>query len=89
MWYGSTVVNSNFRGVFSQSITCTNMVQRLNNIVRKLARDKCIFSLFFNAFTPTLLTILLEIKNQLKVILCASEHICPIVRDCFRSFKQL
>ena len=25
----------------------------------------------------------------LKVILCASEHICSIVRYCFRSFKQL
>ena len=24
-----------------------------------------------------------------KVILCASEHICSIVRYCFRSFKQL
>ena len=24
----------------------------------------------------------------LKVILCASEHICSIVRYCFRSFKQ-
>ena len=26
---------------------------------------------------------------NLKVILCASEHICSIVRYCFRSFKQL
>jgi len=25
---------------------------------------------------------------SLKVILCASEHICSIVRYCFRSFKQ-
>ena len=25
----------------------------------------------------------------IKVILCASEHICSIVRYCFRSFKQL
>jgi len=24
-----------------------------------------------------------------KVILCASEHICSIVRYCFRSFNQL
>ena len=24
-----------------------------------------------------------------KVILCSSEHICSIVRYCFRSFKQL
>jgi len=24
-----------------------------------------------------------------KVILCASEHICSIVRYCFRSFKEL
>jgi len=24
-----------------------------------------------------------------KVILCASKHICSIVRYCFRSFKQL
>ena len=27
--------------------------------------------------------------NLLKVILCASEHICSIVRYCFRSFTQL
>ena len=27
--------------------------------------------------------------HLLKVILCASEHICSIVRYCFRSFKQL
>jgi len=27
--------------------------------------------------------------DHLKVILCASEHICSIVRYCFRSFKQL
>ena len=27
--------------------------------------------------------------GSLKVILCASEHICSIVRYCFRSFKQL
>ena len=27
--------------------------------------------------------------NCVKVILCASEHICSIVRYCFRSFKQL
>ena len=26
---------------------------------------------------------------QVKVILCTSEHICSIVRYCFRSFKQL
>ena len=26
---------------------------------------------------------------NVKVILCASEHICSIVRYCFRSFKQL
>ena len=26
---------------------------------------------------------------RFKVILCASEHICSIVRYCFRSFKQL
>jgi len=26
--------------------------------------------------------------NHLKVILCASEHICSIVRYCFRSFKH-
>ena len=25
---------------------------------------------------------------DVKVILCASEHICSIVRYCFRSFKQ-
>ena len=28
-------------------------------------------------------------SESLKVILCASEHICSIVRCCFRSFKQL
>ena len=28
-------------------------------------------------------------KMNPKVILCASEHICSIVRYCFRSFKQL
>ena len=28
-------------------------------------------------------------KCTLKLILCASEHICTIVRYCFRSFKQL
>ena len=27
--------------------------------------------------------------HLLKVILCASEHICSIVRYCFRSFKQI
>ena len=27
--------------------------------------------------------------SSIKVILCASEHICSIVRYCFRSFKQL
>ena len=27
--------------------------------------------------------------KSFKVILCASEHICSIVRYCFRSFKQL
>ena len=27
--------------------------------------------------------------HRLKVILCASEHICTIVRYFFRSFKQL
>ena len=27
--------------------------------------------------------------NWLKVILCASEHICSIVRYCFRSFKSI
>jgi len=26
-------------------------------------------------------------KEIIKVILCASEHICSIVRYCFRSFK--
>ena len=26
---------------------------------------------------------------HVKVILCASEHICSIVRYCFRSYKQL
>ena len=31
---------------------------------------------------------MVDLKN-LKVILCASEHICSIVRYCFRSFKQL
>jgi len=31
-----------------------------------------------------------EVKqSNVKVILCASEHICSIVRYCFRSFKQL
>ena len=30
-----------------------------------------------------------DICGKLKVILCASEHICSIVRYCFRSFKQL
>ena len=29
------------------------------------------------------------ILHFVKVILCASEHICSIVRYCFRSFKQL
>ena len=28
-------------------------------------------------------------RGILKVILCASEHICSIVRYCFRSYKQL
>ena len=28
-------------------------------------------------------------KYKVKVILCASEHICSIVRYCFRSFTQL
>ena len=27
-------------------------------------------------------------ENSVKVILCASEHICSIVRYCFKSFKQ-
>jgi len=27
--------------------------------------------------------------KAVKVILCASDHICSIVRYCFRSFKQL
>ena len=27
--------------------------------------------------------------HMFKVILCASEHVCSIVRYCFRSFKQL
>ena len=31
----------------------------------------------------------LERSNIIKVIICASEHICSIVRYCFRSFKQL
>ena len=30
-----------------------------------------------------------DVRLYLKVILCASEHICSIVRYCFRSFKQL
>ena len=28
-------------------------------------------------------------RTFVKVILCASEHICSILRYCFRSFKQL
>jgi len=28
-----------------------------------------------------------SLENVIKVILCASEHICSIVRYCFRSFK--
>ena len=32
---------------------------------------------------------LTRVSNKFKVILCASEHICSIVRYCFRSFKQL
>ena len=31
----------------------------------------------------------MKIMVNIKVILCASEHICSIVRYCFRSFKQL
>ena len=34
-------------------------------------------------------TKILGTMRSLKVILCASEHICSIVRYCFRSFKQL
>jgi len=30
-----------------------------------------------------------QVLKVVKVILCASEHICSIVRYCFRSFKQL
>jgi len=33
--------------------------------------------------------ILVRTKLFIKVILCASEQICSIVRYCFRSFKQL
>ena len=31
----------------------------------------------------------MPLNSLFKVILCASEHICSIVRYCFRSFKQL
>ena len=31
----------------------------------------------------------MTVQLSLKVILCASEHICLIVRYCLRSFKQL
>ena len=36
-----------------------------------------------------ILTLFLSLKPLFKVILCASDHICSIVRYCFRSFKQL
>ena len=47
--------------------------------------------LFFFFFFFSIWTSLLRhlINLNLKVILCASEHIRSIVRDCFRSFKQL
>ena len=43
-------------------------------------------------FTPILviLSFVMDVLDtSVKVILCASEHICSIVRYCFRSFKQL
>ena len=40
-------------------------------------------------FAPLFLLQMLKQFTMLKVILCASEHICSIVRYCFRSFKQL
>jgi len=30
-----------------------------------------------------------NLSSSLKVILCASEQICSIVRYCFRSFKKI
>jgi len=41
------------------------------------------------AFTNVKMATFLTINLFIKVILCASEHICSIVRYCFRSFKQL
>jgi len=61
-----------------------------------------IYSKLINCMTShklntIIIFIKIKIKNKkikkvnclLKVILCASEHICSIVRYCFRSFKQL
>jgi len=42
---------------------------------------------YSNGLNTGILT-LLAILYLLKVILCASEHICSTVRYCFRSFKQ-
>ena len=43
--------------------------------------------IYNDAITET--DIRLQRHIELKVILCASEHICSIVQYCLRSFKQL
>ena len=59
-----------------------------NNFVYSPSQQTQYFLKIYH-FSDFFLRFLNNQYTELKVILCASEHICSIVRYCFRSFKQL
>ena len=98
-WYGSGYMLSKtdhiFKVILCSGVTIPDCFHKSNmssleslffNTVNML-----VFQLWFNVHVNILNKSIATFINQdkVKVILCASEHICSIVRYCFRSFKQL
>ena len=72
------VFYEHFKHLFSDNGAFTN------NFVETQVND----NVFMNNNNVELLDRPISIE-EVKVILCASEHICSIVRYCFKSFKKL